>query len=73
LGSGTGYSVLEVVDMVKTIVGEEFKVVEGERREGDPPELIADISKARSNLDWKPEYGLKDIIKTAWKWHKNKG
>ncbi len=70
LGSEKGYSVLEVIDMVRNISGKEIKVVEKERREGDPPLLVADSSKIREELDWKAEQSsIENIVKTAWKWH----
>ncbi len=70
LGNGNGYSVREVIDMVKKVSGVDFKVVESERRPGDPAVLTADASRAREELGWECEYGdLKKIIETAWKWH----
>ncbi|MCG8570812.1 MAG: UDP-glucose 4-epimerase GalE, partial [Spirochaetes bacterium] len=48
-----------------------FKVVETDRRPGDPPTLIAKSDKAQKILNWKLEYSLEDIIKTAWKWHQS--
>ena len=70
LGSGNGYSVNEIIDKTKEITGIDFEVEEADRREGDPPILIADSRKAEVLLDWKREYDLDDIIKTAWEWHK---
>ena len=43
-----------------------------ERRSGDPDILIADISKAQKLLNYQPKYDIKDIIKTAYKWHLQK-
>jgi|SRR6056297_4201562 len=71
LGSGEGYSVKEIIDYSKKITGIDFKVDVTERREGDPPILVADSSRAEEILGWKREYTLEDIISTAWKWHKN--
>jgi len=71
LGGGTGFSVREVINSAKRVTKKEFKVVEAERRPGDPPILIADSSKAKNILGWKPQYtNIDDIIKTAWKWHR---
>ena len=39
------------------------------RREGDPPELVADNTRAKAALQWKPAYGLEGIVKSAWNWH----
>ncbi len=70
-GYGHGYSVREVVDMAKEVTGIDFPVVEGERREGDPPALVADSSRIRKELNWRPRYDhLAYIIKTAWEWEK---
>jgi len=70
LGTGKGYSVKEIIDTAKEITGIDFKVEEAKRRQGDPARLIADSSKARKFLNWKPQYDLDDIIRTAWNWHK---
>ena len=73
LGTGQGYSNKEIVDQAKKITGVDFKVELGDRRPGDPDELVADSSKARSILKWKPEYSdLQNIISTAWNWHQKK-
>lgn len=69
LGSGEGYSVREVIETVKRVTKKDFKVVETEKRPGDPAYLIADSEKARSKLNWSPKYSLEEIIKTALKWH----
>jgi len=71
LGSGEGYSVKEIIDYSKKITGIDFKVDVTERREGDPPILVADSSRAEKILGWIREYTLEDIISTAWKWHKD--
>jgi UDP-glucose 4-epimerase len=70
LGNGKGYSVRQVIDMVKKVSGKDFKVVEVARRPGDPPVLTSDASKARNELGWMtklPE--LEKIVATAWQWH----
>jgi len=70
LGNGKGYSVREVVETVKEISGKNFKVVETERRPGDPPILIADATKAKIELGWQIQYPqLEKIVESAWKWH----
>jgi len=72
-GYGHGYSVREVVDMVKKVTGVDFPVIEADRRPGDPPQLVADSRKIKKVLGWKPEYdNLEFIIKTAWNWELNK-
>jgi UDP-glucose 4-epimerase len=70
LGNGNGHSVREVIEAVKKVSKKDFKIVEAERREGDPPVLISSSGKAIEMLKWKPQYeGIETIIETAWKWH----
>ena len=70
LGNGTGYSVREVIDTVRKVSGKAFKVVETDRRPGDPPVLTADASKARAELGWTTDYPeLEKIVESAWKFH----
>lgn len=71
LGTGTGYSVKEIIESARRITGREIKASISERRAGDPAILIADNKKAREVLGWIPKYGLDDIIKSAWLWHRN--
>ncbi len=70
LGNGQGYSVRQVIDTVKRVSGRDFKVVEVQRRPGDPPVLTSDASKAKNELGWRPEKPqLEEMVATAWKWH----
>ncbi len=70
LGNDKGYSVRQVIDTVKKVSGKDFKVVETEPRQGDPPILTADSKKAQKELGWKTKHpDLQTIIETAWKWH----
>lgn len=70
LGSGEGFSVRQVIDVCREVTGREFDVEETVRREGDPPVLVADASKARSQLGWRPKItDLKEIVASAWEWH----
>jgi len=69
LGSGTGYSVKQVIDTVRAVTGREVPVQTAPRRPGDPPRLIADASTARRVLGWQPQYDdLSTIIASAWRW-----
>jgi UDP-glucose 4-epimerase len=71
LGNDRGHSVREVVDTVRRKAGKNFKVIESERREGDPPVLISDSKKAKEILGWAPRYNsLETIVETALHWHK---
>jgi len=73
LGNGKGFSVKEVIDTAKKVTGVNFKVTEVERRAGDPPELVADSTKAKQVLKWQPQYAdLETIVKSAWAWHQKK-
>jgi UDP-glucose 4-epimerase len=73
LGSERGYSVREVIATCERISGKQIRTVEGARRAGDPPRLVASAGKARTQLGWKPEYqDLEPIIATAWNWEKNR-
>lgn len=70
-GYGHGYSVKEVVDAVKRVAGVDFRVIDTGRREGDPPALVADSTKLRNTLGWKPGHDDLDyIIRTAFEWEK---
>lgn len=70
LGNGVGFSVKEVIETAKKVTGKEIKVVEENRRAGDPAVLIASSEKAKKVLGWNPQCNeLSTIIETAWKWH----
>ena len=70
LGNGHGFSVKEVIDTAITVTGRDIKVVESDRRPGDPPSLVGSSDKARKELGWKPQYpALEDIVTHAWQWH----
>lgn len=72
LGSESGYSNKQVIEMVKKVSGIDFTVEESARREGDPVVLIASSKKAREVLGWQPKYSdLQTIIETAYSWHKS--
>ena len=72
LGNEKGHSVREVIEMVKNISGNDFKVTEVSRRLGDAPRLTADATKARNKLGWRIEKPqLEDMVSTAWQWHNN--
>ncbi len=72
LGSGDGYSVMEMLTAARSVTGHEIPARIGERRAGDPARLIADSTKARKVLHWQPKITrMEDIIATAWKWHKS--
>ncbi|OPY56614.1 MAG: UDP-glucose 4-epimerase [Pelotomaculum sp. PtaU1.Bin035] len=71
LGNGSGYSVLDVVRAAEYVVGRPVKVSYAERRQGDPAVLVAGSDKIKGELNWRPRFaGLRDIIETAWLWHR---
>lgn len=74
LGTGNGYSVLEVIKAVQLYGKKLMRVHLEKRREGDPAVLIADNKKAKQILGWEPKYSdLESIIASAWKWHNQNG
>ncbi|MBE9018330.1 UDP-glucose 4-epimerase GalE [Chroococcidiopsis sp. CCALA 051] len=73
LGNGNGFSVREIIDTAKQVTGREIKVVESDRRAGDPPALVGSGEKARKILGWNPQYPQIDkIISHAWNWHQKR-
>lgn len=70
LGSGSGYSVLEVIETARKVTGHPIPVQYGARRAGDAAVLVADNARIKAELGWQPQYGsLEQIIETAWRWH----
>src|SRR5215213_10258213 len=66
LGSGTGFSVQQMVDTVRQVTGHELPVVVGDRRPGDPARLVASSARISADLGWAPEHDLKTIVADAW-------
>lgn len=72
LGTGKGFSVKEIIEHSRKVTGHKIPAKIGERRPGDPDELVAVPDKAINDLGWTPVYSdLDKIIETAWIWHKN--
>ena len=70
LGTGTGFSVRQVVAAAERVSGRPARVEEGLRRPGDPPVLVAAATRARAELGWTPAHSsLEEILATAWAWH----
>jgi UDP-glucose 4-epimerase len=70
-GYGHGYSVREVLSSVERIAGSRLKVIEGPRRAGDPPTLVARADKIRTLLGWQPRLDdLDAIVRTSLEWEK---
>jgi UDP-glucose 4-epimerase len=68
LGTGQGYSVLELVSIAEEITGRAISKRICPRRPGDPPVLVADASRAYKTLKWKPSRSIRDIVSSAWNW-----
>jgi UDP-glucose 4-epimerase len=67
LGNGEGATVLEVVEAARRVTGKTIKIIEAQRRAGDPPSLVADASKARRVLGWQPARAdIEAIVRDAW-------
>ena len=71
VGIGRGYSNKEVIDMVKVATGMELKVKYGPKRAGDADALYASIDNIKKDFNWVPKYGLKEIVESAYLWHKS--
>ena len=71
LGTGVGYSVLDMVHAFSKVNGMDipYKIVE--RREGDIPECYADASKAKKMLGWSAQLTLEEMCRDSWNWQKN--
>lgn len=66
LGSGDGYSVKQVIAAAEKALGHKIPAIASERRAGDPAVLIADISKAKSYLNWQPTHGIDQMVLDTW-------
>lgn len=73
LGYGTGYSVKQILDMIKKVTGATVPAHIAGRRAGDTPVLIANADRARKTLNWQPRYAdLETIIRHAWAWEQKR-
>lgn len=71
LGNGTGYSVLQVIETARQVTGHPIPAIKASRRPGDAARLVASSDRIQQALGWKPEIpDLKDIIASAWEWHR---
>jgi len=69
LGTGSGFSVKEMIQAAEKVTGKKVPVIYGDRRDGDPAILVANASKAYAEIGWRAKYtSIEDIIATAWKW-----
>lgn len=71
LGSETGYSVKEIIEVARQVTGHPIPSIVQLRRAGDPAVLIASSQKIRVELGWQPKYSqIETIIKSAWDFHR---
>ena len=71
LGTGKGYSVLDVIHAFSKACGKEIPYVIDPRRPGDIAECYADPTKAKNELGWVAEYGIEEMCADSWNWQKN--
>lgn len=72
LGTEKRYSVTEIIQTTEKITKKTIPIENASPRKGDPAVLVASNQKARKKLGWKPEFGLGEIIESAWHWEQNK-
>ncbi|MBT4519449.1 MAG: UDP-glucose 4-epimerase GalE [Halieaceae bacterium] len=71
MGNGLGCSIMELIELAKTVTGVDFEVIVSERRLGDPARLVADSTLLQRELNWRPEFAsLEMIVRHAWEWEK---
>ena len=74
LGTGSGFSVREVIDQAALVTNRLVPVIEGERRAGDCTKLVSGSELARIELGWEPKRSsLQQMITDAWRWHQSDG
>jgi len=72
IGSGTGFSVKEVIETARQVSGHPIPAVESPRRPGDPPRLVASSERIQQELGWQAQHSsLEEIITSAWEWHQS--
>ncbi len=71
IGTGNGYSVLEVIKTFEKINNLKIKYSIKERRDGDIEKIYSDINKSKKILGWVSKRGLEDMMSSSWKWQKN--
>jgi UDP-glucose 4-epimerase len=71
LGTGNGVSVLEAIASFENVSGKTLSYVVGERRGGDVIAIYANNTLAKKELNWVPQFGIDDMMLSAWKWQQN--
>jgi len=72
LGSGTGHSVFEIIDVIEKVTGQKVKYEIAPRRKGDPSRLVADISLAKEKLNYEPKHNIESIVRSAYEFEKKR-
>lgn len=72
LGIGEGVTVFEIIKAFEKASNLKLDYKVGPRREGDVVSIFANYTKAKQNLGWTPQYGVDEIMETAWTWEKNR-
>ncbi len=71
LGSGSGFSVRQIIDIARKVTGENIPAIEAPRRPGDPAVLVASSEKIKRVLGWNPQHSdVEAIVRSAWEWHR---
>lgn len=70
LGSGIGYSVMEVIHAFEATTGQKLNYGITHRRKGDVPQLVASSELAYKKLDWRPKRNLSEMVGSSWAWEK---
>lgn len=68
IGSGCGYSINELIEMIRVVVDRPFQVVHKPGRTFDVPELVLDIRRAKTELNWRPQVPFSDGLARTWEW-----
>ena len=71
LGSGSGYSNMQVLNAAESVLGHPIEYEFGPRRAGDPPVLVAAVGRAKEVLGWQPRRSMEDMIESAWRWRQS--
>ena len=71
LGSGEGVTVLEAIQAFEEVTGLKLNYAIGDRRPGDVEAIYSDSSLAKEKLGWVPEFGISEMMESAWKWQQN--
>ncbi len=72
LGTGTGATVQNVIAIIEEVTGRSVPRHLAPRRPGDPPELVADPTRAQAELGWKARRSLREIVQSAWQWEQKR-